>query len=72
MNIVANNVKRILDETGTKHKKAAELCGYNPQVFSAMLNGRKVIKTEDVVALCKGLNVEPNELYRICVADKPA
>lgn len=65
MNIVANNVKRILEETGTKHKKAAELCGYSQQRFSAMLNGRRVIKTEDVIALCRGLNVEPNELYRI-------
>ena len=50
MNIVANNVKRILEETGTKHKKAAELCGYSQQRFSAMLNGRRVIKTEDVIA----------------------
>lgn len=73
MNIVANNIKRILNETGTKHKKAAELCGYNSQTFSAMLNGRKTIKTEDVVALCRGLNVEPNDLYRVLTTDeKPA
>lgn len=73
MNIVANNIKRILEETGTKHKKAAELCGYNAQTFSAMLNGRKTIKTEDIIALCRGLNVEPNDLYRVSItSNKPA
>lgn len=63
MNIVANNIKRIINERGIKQKTAAELCGYSQKTFSAMLNGRKVIKSQDVIAFCNGLNVAPNELY---------
>lgn len=63
MNVVASNVKRILEERGLKQKKAAELCGYTQKTFNAMVNGRKAIKTDDVIALCNGLQVSPNDLY---------
>lgn len=65
MNVVAINVKKIIEERGIKQKKAAELCGYSQNSFSAMLTGRKLIKAEDVIAICNGLNATPNELYEI-------
>ena len=63
INVVANNIRRIIEDRGLKQKKAAELCGYSQQTFSALLTGRKLIKTEDVIAFCNGLGITPNELY---------
>ena len=63
INVVANNIRRIIVDRGLKNKKAAELCGYSQQTFSALLTGRKLIKTEDVIAFCNGLGITPNELY---------
>ncbi len=72
MNRVANNIRRIINERGIKQKKAAELCGYSQQSFSSMLNERKLIKTEDVIAICNGLGVMPNDLYLINSENKSA
>ena len=61
---VGANVKRILQERGLKQKKAAENCGYPEQEFSAMLNGRRIIKESDVFILSMGLDIPYEELFR--------
>ena len=37
--------------------------GYNKQQFSDMLNGRKIIKPCDALAIAEALNVTMNDLY---------
>lgn len=56
------NIKKLLKETGLKQYVLAERCGYTPKTFSQLVNGKKTITDIDVIKLCKGLNVEPNDL----------
>ena len=61
--IIAENVKRIVREKGMLQSAVAKKAGYNPKVFSNMLNGRKVISDFDVSAISQALDVSPNELF---------
>lgn len=63
MSIVAQNVERIIRESGLKKKTVAEKAGFNQKEFSAMLHGRKLILAEYVVPLAKALGKSPNDLY---------
>lgn len=55
-------INKIIAERGLKKQSVAHEIGITPQQFSAMLNGRRIIKADDILVLCKALNVEPNEL----------
>ena len=63
-NIVASNVKGIIKDRCLKQSAVAKKAGYSEQQFSAMLNGRKIIKPCDAVAIADVLGIEMNELYR--------
>lgn len=65
-NCVANNMRRIMRERGLKHRAVAERAGFSEQQFSAMLNGRRLIKDCDVAVLAKTLNVTANDLFEGC------
>ncbi len=60
---VASNIIRIIDQGGLKKKAVAEKAGYSEQMFSDMLNGRKIIKIIDVERLGKALGVDVNALF---------
>lgn len=60
---IANTVKRIVKRSELKQKVIAERCGYTEKQFSSVINGRKLITAEDIVKLCNGLGITPNELY---------
>ncbi|MEG2014053.1 MAG: helix-turn-helix domain-containing protein, partial [Anaerovoracaceae bacterium] len=45
-------------------KAVAERLGYNEKEFSNMLNGRKIIRGEDVLPIANALGVEPNEICK--------
>ena len=45
---IIHNVRTIIADKGLKQKKVAEIAGYDNQVFSNMLNGRKAINSDDV------------------------
>ncbi len=62
--VVAENTKRIIRERGYKQKAVAERIGYKEQVFSNLLNGRRVITDCDILAISNGLDVSPNELFK--------
>lgn len=62
--VIPNNIDRIIRERGLKQCAVAEKAGYSKAQFSAMLNGRKIIKPCDAVAIADVLGVEMNELYR--------
>ena len=61
--VVAENTKRIIRERGLKHRAVAEWAGIPEKQFSALLNGRKIVKDTDVAAIANALSVTPNELF---------
>lgn len=61
--IVAYNTKRYIKESGYKQKAIAARAGYDPGVFSNMLNGRKLISDTDIPRIAAALNVTPNDLF---------
>ena len=68
--VVAENTKRIIRERGLKHRAVATWAGIPEKQFSALLNGRKVIKDTDVVAIANALCVTPNELFGFCQTEE--
>ena len=65
MSEVGRNIKAIISARGLKQGFAAKMCGYPDKTFSAMINGRRRISDKDIVAISKGLCVEPNQLFGI-------
>ena len=62
--IVAPNVKRIIKDRCLKQGAVAKKAGYSEQQFSAMMNGRKIIKDIDILRIDTALSVEANELFK--------
>lgn len=60
---VSENVSRLIQERGLKHGAVAEWAGFTKQQFSDMLNGRKIIKPCDVVAIAGALGVSEGKLF---------
>lgn len=65
MHIVANNIRKILDDRGLKQKAIAEKAGYSEKQFSNLLCERKKMNPEDILKIAKVLEVTPNDLYGI-------
>ena len=63
--IVGLNVKKIIKQKGLNEYAVAQKCGYNNKKFNDMLNGRRLIKPEDVIRFVTVLKVTPNDLYYI-------
>lgn len=59
------NIKNISKNTGLKQYIIAQKCGYDPKSFSQIVNGRKPITENDIIKICKGLNVTPNDLITL-------
>lgn len=60
---VAQNIKRLIIERGLKQYTVAKQAGYKPQQLSDMINGRKLIKSCDIVAIAKTMEVSIEELF---------
>ncbi len=63
MPTVVANIERRIALLGLKKKFVAKEAGYTEQQFSNMLNGRKVIRPEDISTLAKVLKCTPNDLF---------
>lgn len=61
--VVPANVVRLIDERGLKQCAVAERAGFTKTQFSDMLNGRRIMKVCDVMAIAEALGVEVGELY---------
>ena len=59
----AKNTLNIINEKGFKICAVAKIAGYNPRTFYNMLNGKKIIKDNDIENISKALGVSPNELF---------
>jgi len=62
--VLPYNIKRIILSRGLKQCSVGEKAGYSKQQFNSLLNGRKIIKPCDALAIADVLGVEMNELYR--------
>lgn len=60
---ITKTINRIIAERGLKKQSVAHEIGVTPQQFSAMLTRRRIIKVEDISALCDALDISPNELF---------
>ncbi|MGM9937132.1 MAG: helix-turn-helix domain-containing protein [Candidatus Ornithomonoglobus sp.] len=58
------NIKTIIERKGYKKKIIAAKMGYKENQFSDLLNGRRVVKLDDIIQLCDLLEVQPNDLIR--------
>lgn len=57
------NINQIIHSKGLKQGVVAIRAGFSSQQFSDMLNGRRIIKPCDALAIAKALNVEISEIY---------
>lgn len=57
------NIAKAIKERGMKHNAVAEKAGYSNKQFSDMLNGRKIIKPCDVLAISAVLGVNVEDLF---------
>lgn len=61
--VLPRNIIRIINEKGVKQYVVASRAGFSKQQFSDMLNGRKIIKPCDALAIADALGVTMNDLY---------
>lgn len=61
----AENVARIIKNKGLKQVYVAEKAGYTPQELNDMLNGRRLIKSCDILRLATTLEVTANDIYAV-------
>lgn len=64
MSVVASNVYRIIQDKCLKQSAVAVKAGYGAKKFNAMLKGRKIITSEDILPIANALNVVPGELFK--------
>lgn len=60
---VAQNIKHIIEENGLKQRHIANVAGFTESEFSAMLNGRKIIRAVELLKIASALQVTPNDLF---------
>lgn len=61
--ILIYNIRRIIREKGIKQCSVAEKAGFTENIFSAMLNERKIITAEHIPLIAGALKVSVNDLY---------
>ena len=61
--MLPTNIKRIIGEKGMKQSAVAKRENLTNQQFSDMLNGRKIIKACDAMAISAALGVSIPALY---------
>ena len=61
--IVPENISRLIQASGFKQGTVAERAGLSKQQLCDMINGRKIIKPCDVMAIAKALGVNAGELF---------
>ena len=63
--VLPENICRIINEKGMKQGAVAERAGYSKQPLSDMINGRRIIKPCDILALANVLGVTVGDLFKI-------
>ncbi len=60
---VAENVKRIISESGMKQHIIAKRIGCTSQELTDMMYGRRIIKISDIPKFCSALGVDIGSLF---------
>lgn len=60
---LADNIKSIIRKKGILQSDLAQIAGYSRQQLSNMLQGRKLIRADDIPRIAKALSSTPNDLY---------
>lgn len=60
---VADSIINIIESKGLKQVYIAQKAGYSKQALNDMLNGRRLIKPQDIVILSRALGVDPAMLF---------
>lgn len=68
---VPKAINRIIEDRGLKRCAVAERAGMSAQAFSDIMNGRRLIKVCDLIAVASALGVTPNDLFGIDTTDQP-
>lgn len=63
MKEVIDRIRQIMAAKGIKQKYVAEQIGFTEQEFSNMMNGRRMLKVDDIKPICKALGVRSGELF---------
>ena len=63
--IVAIQLKKAITQKGLKQASIASKAGYSAQELNDMLNGRRLIKANDIARISLVLGVDVNCLYGI-------
>ena len=66
---VPRNLYRIIKERGLKQSAIARWAGYSDQQFTNMLNGRKIIKPCDILAISNAIGVDIGDLFANTVSE---
>ena len=62
--IVANNIRRLINESGYKQRAIAIRAGIDEKTFSQILHGRKRLRIGHLPPIAKALNVPIKELFK--------
>lgn len=60
---IISNINSLINEKGLKKCFVAEQIGMSLQQFSDTLNGRRILKPDEIPAIAKVLGVTPNDLF---------
>ena len=60
---IADNVRQIIKDLGLTQKTVARRAGWDPKLFNALLNGRKVFKADYLPAICVAIGKSPDEVF---------
>ena len=63
--IIIGNIEAIIKQKGYLQKAVAERAGFTEQAFSNMLNGRRVIKSQDIPRIANALGCTVADIYKI-------
>lgn len=57
------NISKVIRSKGLKNNAVAKKAGFSSQQFSDMLNGRKIIKPCDIIAISFALGIDVDDLF---------
>lgn len=61
---ITSNIRKLIRCGGYKQSAIAERAGFEPKAFSALLNGRKMMRVSYIPPIAEALGVTANDLYK--------
>ena len=55
-------LRKVIKQKGIEQNKLADMANMPYKQFNALISGRKTLRGEHIVVLCKLLKIEPNDL----------